>query len=63
MRTVLVKIKVKVPSDVPTEKVLALVDQMLTIGYDDAARTADDPDLDHPDAEIAQQLSIGRAFI
>jgi hypothetical protein len=62
MRTILVKIKVKVPSSVTTDKVLALVNQMLAIGYDDAVKTADDPDLDNPDAEIASQLSIGKAF-
>jgi len=63
MRTIVVKIKVKVPNDVTTDKALALVDQMLEVGYDDAVGTADDPDLDNPDAEIASQLSIGRAYV
>jgi hypothetical protein len=63
MRTILVKIKVKVPSDVTIDKALALLNRMLTVGYDDAARTADDPDLDNPDAEIASRLNIGRAYI
>lgn len=63
MRTIVIKIKVKAPIDVTTDKVLALVDQMLEVGYDDAARTADDPELDNPDAEIASQLSIGRAYV
>jgi hypothetical protein len=60
---ILVKIKVKVPSDVTTDKALTLLNQMLAVGYDDAVRTADDPDLDNPDAEIASQLSIGRAYV
>ncbi len=63
MRTILVTITVEAPSDVPTDKVLALVDQMLAIGYDDAVRTADDPDLINSDAEIATQLNIGQAYI
>ncbi len=63
-RTVHLKIDVsKVPANISDAKVAQLVNQMLEIGYNDAAETVDDPDLNCAEAGMVCSMKFGQAKV
>ena len=59
MRVVSVLIDILAPDDITDDEVLTAVNQMLDVGAADAKDTAEDEDIDNPDAEVASRLEVG----
>jgi len=63
-RTVEVTVEITLEDDdISDVQISELVKQMLEVGHADAVETANDPDLDSENAEIASEFTIGDVCI
>lgn len=59
-RTKSISIKMTIPAGMSDTKAMQLFTDIIRVGEYDVAESADNPDLDNPDADLATSLRIGK---